>query len=211
MLLGTRFIATRESAVPEFRKKAVLEAESDATTLTQSVTGLWARYTRNTFVREYDASGAPVLPALVQNHAAADIFREAGRRQDADWLPMATGQSAGMIHDLPGAGEVVAAIVREARSVLDALAGIRLHRAAVRCLGLTRRRRGRGSRSDDARAAGRRGATATDGNPDAPGQHWTRTLLASPGSLGSPTREDRSAADGAYLAGVSAGAAVYCQ
>ena len=122
VLLGTRFIATRESSVPEFRKKAVLEAESDATTLTQSVTGLWARYTRNTFVREYDASGAPVLPALVQNHAAADIFREAGRRQDADWLPMATGQSAGMIHDLPGAGEVVAAIVREARSVLDALA-----------------------------------------------------------------------------------------
>ncbi len=120
-MLGTRFIATRESAVPEFRKKAVLEAESDATTITQSVTGLWARYLRNTFVAEYDASGAPVLPALVQSHAAGDIFRDAARRQDPNWLPMATGQSAGLIRDVPGAGEVVDSIIREARAVLDVL------------------------------------------------------------------------------------------
>jgi nitronate monooxygenase len=119
VMLGTRFVATRESAVPEFRKKAVLEAESDATTITQSVTGLWARYLRNTFVTEYDASGAPVLPALVQSHAAVDIFRDAARRQDPAWLPMATGQSAGLIRDVPGAGEVIAAIAREARVVLD--------------------------------------------------------------------------------------------
>jgi nitronate monooxygenase len=109
-MLGTRFIATRESAVPEFRKKAVLEAESDATTITQSATGLWARYLRNTYVDAYDASGAPVLPALVQSRAAADIFREAARREDPSWLAMATGQSAGLVRDL-----------REARAVLDAL------------------------------------------------------------------------------------------
>jgi nitronate monooxygenase len=121
VMLGTRFIATRESAVPEFRKKAVLEAESDATTITQSVTGLWARYLRNTYVDAYDASGAPVLPALVQSRAAADIFREAARREDPAWLAMATGQSAGLVRDLPGAGDVVAAIVREAQSVLDTL------------------------------------------------------------------------------------------
>jgi nitronate monooxygenase len=121
-MLGTRFIATRESAVADFRKKAVLEAESDATTITQSVTGLWARYLRNTFVTEYDASGAPVLPALVQTRAAGDIFADAARREDPGWFPMATGQSAGLIRDLPGAGDVVASIVREARAVLDVLA-----------------------------------------------------------------------------------------
>ena len=37
---------------------------------------------------------------------------------------MATGQSAGLIRDVPGAGEVVAAIVREARAVLDVLARV---------------------------------------------------------------------------------------
>ena len=36
-----------------------------------------------------------------------------------------------------------------------------------------------------------------------PRQHRTRALLASPGTLGPPTREDRPAADGAYVAGVS--------
>jgi nitronate monooxygenase len=121
VMLGTRFVATREATVPEFRKKAVLEAESDATTITRSVTGLWARYLRNTYVSEYDASGAPVLPALVQSQAAGDIFRDAARREDPAWLPMATGQSAGLVRDLPGAADVVASIVREARAVLEGL------------------------------------------------------------------------------------------
>jgi hypothetical protein len=34
---------------------------------------------------------------------------------------MYAGQGVGLIHDLPGAGEVVEAIVREARAVLAAL------------------------------------------------------------------------------------------
>jgi hypothetical protein len=34
---------------------------------------------------------------------------------------MYSGQSVGLIHDLPGAAEVVEAIVREARAVLEAL------------------------------------------------------------------------------------------
>jgi hypothetical protein len=57
----------------------------------------------------------------VQSRAAADIFREAARREDPAWLAMATGQSAGLVRDVPGAGEVVAAIAREARTVLDRL------------------------------------------------------------------------------------------
>jgi hypothetical protein len=39
---------------------------------------------------------------------------------------MMTGQSVGLIRDLPGAAEVVAAIVREARAVLGRL-GERVH------------------------------------------------------------------------------------
>jgi nitronate monooxygenase len=120
-LLGTRFVATREAAVPEFQKKALLEAEAEATTITDSITGLWARYIANTYVREYDASGAPVFPALIQARAAQDIFAHAGKEAAADWFPMPTGQSVGLVHDLPGAGEVVERIVREARQALDRL------------------------------------------------------------------------------------------
>ena len=121
--LGTRFVATRESPVAEFRKKAILEAESHETALSDVVSGLWARYVRNRYIAAYEAAGAPVLPALVQTRAAQDIFDEANRRQDAAWLPLATGQSAGLVRDLPGAGEVIETIVREARAVLTRLAG----------------------------------------------------------------------------------------
>jgi nitronate monooxygenase len=122
-LLGTRFVATREATVPEFQKKALLEAEAEATTITDAITGLWARYLRNTYTSEYDASGAPVFPALVQSRAAQDIFGHAAQQAAPEWFPMPTGQSVGLVHDLPGAAEVVDRIVREARAVLDALAG----------------------------------------------------------------------------------------
>jgi nitronate monooxygenase len=121
ILLGTRFVATRESAIAGYRKKRLLEVDSDATTVTDAATGLYARYLRNRFLDDYEASGAPVLPALVQTRAAQDIFDEAARRQELEYLPLATGQSVGLIRDLPGAGEVVETIVREARSVIARL------------------------------------------------------------------------------------------
>ena len=125
VLLGTRFVATRESAVPEFQKKTLLEAESQATAVTDAITGLWARYIRNSYVAEYEASGAPVFPALLQSRAAQDIFGHALRQNDPAWYPMPTGQSVGLIRDLPGAAEVVQRIVSEAREVLEGLARLR--------------------------------------------------------------------------------------
>jgi nitronate monooxygenase len=128
ILLGTRFVATREATVPEFWKAALLEGQSEVTTITDVFTGLWARGLRNRFVEEYRASAAPVLPPLVQATAAEDIFVAAAKLQEREYFPMWSGQSVGLIHDLPGAGEVVHAIIREAGQVLDAL-GTRVQRA----------------------------------------------------------------------------------
>jgi len=121
VLLGTRFVATRESMASEVYKKRVLESESGATTVTDVLTGLWARALANTFTREYTASGAPVLPPLVQRGAASDVFLAALKQGDPEYSPMMAGQSVGLIRDLPGAGEVVETIIREARAVLSAL------------------------------------------------------------------------------------------
>src|SRR5262249_13316581 len=121
ILLGTRFVATRESLAPELYKKRVLESESDATTLTDVLSGLWARALANRFTREYTEAGAPVLPPLVQRAAANDIYIAALKQGDAEHYPMMCGQSVGLIRDLPGAAEVIQAIVREARAVLQAL------------------------------------------------------------------------------------------
>ncbi len=121
ILLGTRFVATRESMAPEFWKKALLEQEGDDTTLTDAFSGLWLRAIRNTYTEEYRAANAPVLPPLLQTRAASDVIEEARRRADREYFPMLSGQGVGLVRDLPGAGEVVETIVREARTVLAVL------------------------------------------------------------------------------------------
>jgi len=123
VLLGTRFVATRESMAPEIYKKRLLESESGDTTVTDTLSGLWARALANRFTREYTEAGAPVLPPLVQRGAANDVFVGALNRGDADYYPMMAGQSVGLVRDLPGAGEVVETVIREARAVLSALPG----------------------------------------------------------------------------------------
>ena len=121
ILLGTRFVATRESMAPEFWKKSLLEREGDDTTITDAFSGLWLRTLRNTYTARYQTSGAPVLPPLLQTRAAQDIVEEARRRGEGEYFPMLAGQGVGLIRDLPGAGEVVETIVREARAVLTGL------------------------------------------------------------------------------------------
>ncbi len=121
VLLGTRFVATREATAAESWKKSLLERSGEETTVTDAFTGLYARALRNTFSEEYGASGAPVLPALVQSNAAKDIFDAAVAQQNGEYFAMWSGQGVGLIHDLPGAGEVVEAIIREARAVLEKL------------------------------------------------------------------------------------------
>jgi nitronate monooxygenase len=121
VFLGTRFIATREATVPAFWKKTVVETESDATTVTDAFSGLYARGVRNTFAREYDASGAPVLPSLLRRQAAQDIYAATAVRQNREHFPMLSGQSMRLIRDMAGAAEGAEAIVREAREVLRRL------------------------------------------------------------------------------------------
>ena len=121
VLLGPRVVACRESMAPEFYKKTVLEREADATMVTDAFTGQWARALRNPFAVDYRAAGAPTLPSLLQSVIAQDVIAASAKRQDGDYFPMFAGQSVGLVHNLPGAGEVVEAIVREAREVLASL------------------------------------------------------------------------------------------
>ncbi len=118
VLMGTRFIATAESAAPIFHKQALIERDSDSTTLTDAFTGLYARVLRNTFTEEYAASKSPVFPPIVQQVAARDITAAANSRGDGQYYPLYAGQGVGMINDLPSAGDMVHAIIREARDLM---------------------------------------------------------------------------------------------
>lgn len=127
VLLGTRFVATRESSAPEFYKRALLDRDASATVVTDSFTGLYARAIGNRYVDEYRASGAPVLPGLTQRATAQDVYDASAARGTGDYYPMWAGQSVGLIHDLPGAADVVRTIAEEAETVLVGL-GERMRR-----------------------------------------------------------------------------------
>jgi nitronate monooxygenase len=121
VMLGTRFVATRESKAPDFWKQALIEKSSSDTWITDAFSGLRARAIRNRFSEEYTASGAPRLPGLLQTSTAQDIYDAAMKQGDGEHFPMFSGQGLGLIHDLPGAAEVVSALVEEARRALAAL------------------------------------------------------------------------------------------
>jgi nitronate monooxygenase len=121
ILLGTRFVATRESLAPESWKRAILKFASDATAVTTVFTGLPARVLRNRFVENYEASGAPVLPGLLQASLEEPIWTAAKRDDRSDYYPLYAGQSVGVIRDLPSAGDVVRTIADEARRVMQNL------------------------------------------------------------------------------------------
>ena len=81
---------------------------------TVAITGYYTRAFNNAFIERYDG---PVLPSLLQAKLAADVYR-AG---DPEYFPMHGGQSVELIHDLPGAAEVVERICAEAEAVLARL------------------------------------------------------------------------------------------
>jgi nitronate monooxygenase len=96
----------------------MLERTADTTVITDTLSGRFARALRNTFTDQYERSGAPVMPFPAQYLANGDIRQEATTQGQAGYLPLLSGQSVGLIHDLPGAGEVVEATIYQARELL---------------------------------------------------------------------------------------------
>lgn len=122
VMLGTRFIAARESIAPPFFKESVLAAGSGDTLVSDAFTGLPMRVIRNRFVDDY--AGRAVLPPLLQSNAAEDIFKAAARRGDREYFPMPAGESAGLVRDMPPAGEIVRRLIDEAEAVIAGFRGI---------------------------------------------------------------------------------------
>jgi nitronate monooxygenase len=118
VLMGTRFVATRESLAPEFYKQKILHTSSDLTTVTDYFTGMFARVIRNEFTRVYAAKNVPVLPPGSQLGLTMDIQEAAGQQENPEFFPLYAGQGIDLIHDLKSAGEVVDDVIAEAENFL---------------------------------------------------------------------------------------------
>lgn len=120
--LGTRFIATPEANVHERYKRAVLEADVDQTAFVGR--GLAPiRQLGNAFSRKYhelENSGTPMAEreALFKQHS----LKQAALEGDVEWGKVEAGQSAGLVHDIVPAGELLKRLVREVEEARRRLA-----------------------------------------------------------------------------------------
>ena len=122
--IGTRFIATHEAHGHDNYKKRVVSIDEEGTVVTRAASGKPCRLIRNDFTRSWERREAEILPFPIQaarvGRAAGILAREVG---DIDHGNAPCGQTAGLIHDIRTAREVVESMIAEAESVLARLGG----------------------------------------------------------------------------------------
>ncbi len=129
--MGTRFLASREATIPDGWKQAILDA--DSTQVGKFVPWNAAippaegdyftipNVIRTRFVEEADARAA--AGRLDTDELREQLYAAIAAGRLHDLAPMA-GQSAGLIHDLPGAAEVIGRVMREAEAALSMTTGL---------------------------------------------------------------------------------------
>ncbi len=124
ILLGTRFLATKESPLHPNFKQAIVDSDGHDTQLSEIPDiaaglvwpGAMTRSRRNRFIERW----AGREWALRQCRAEANVKLRAARESgDVDEGPLSMGQDAGLIHDIPPAAEVVKRIAHEADELLQ--------------------------------------------------------------------------------------------
>jgi NAD(P)H-dependent flavin oxidoreductase YrpB (nitropropane dioxygenase family) len=123
VLLGTRFLASVESPLHENFKQAIVESDGHDTLLSEIPDlaagmvwpGAMSRSRRNRFIERWAGREWALRQKQAEAFAQIRTAREAGDAQEA---PLSMGQDAGLIHDIPPAGEIVRRIAEEAERIL---------------------------------------------------------------------------------------------
>jgi nitronate monooxygenase len=109
VLVGTAFLATRQSAATAAHRRAIAEASDDGTVLTRAMSGRLARGIPNRAVRTIEHGGS-IAPFPAQNWATGAFRAEAGRRDGGELLSLWAGQAAPLARHTD-AGELFAELV----------------------------------------------------------------------------------------------------
>jgi nitronate monooxygenase len=126
--MGTRFWATQEALVPDAAKAKVLQATGDETIRTSVYDivrqrfwppGYTGRLMRNEFIEKWQGHEK----ALAGVHAnELEKVEKASGTGDFDTANVTVGESIGLIHDIPKAGDLINRIVVEATARLTKFA-----------------------------------------------------------------------------------------
>src|ERR1700720_4077432 len=123
ILLGTRFLATVESPLHPNFKQAIVDSDGHDTQLSEIPDiaaglvwpGAMTRSRRNKFIERWAGREWALRQHRAEAIAKLRASREAG---DVDEGPLSMGQDAGLIWDIPSAGEIVTRIAQQAEEIL---------------------------------------------------------------------------------------------
>ncbi len=124
--MGTRFIASVEAHAGELYRQTIVEASDEDTVRTRCYSGKPMRVRKNKYVDEWetrpqDIQAFPMQAMIsVQNNAMGGIGGQV-EGLDPDKSAFAMGQSAGGVHDVLPAGEIVRRIMAEAHESIALL------------------------------------------------------------------------------------------
>ena len=121
--IGTRFVATHEAHAHENFKQRILQATSSDTTITRAYTGKTARAISNEYTAKWATCQDRLKPFPEQFMLSQENFHGAMEHGDVANGFMPTGQIAGVISDLPSAGEIVRRLVDEVEHAYCTLGG----------------------------------------------------------------------------------------
>ncbi len=117
--VGTRFLATQESAAKDIHKEAVIDSGFDQTLRTPLFDGLAVRMLRNRFTDVWKGRESEILPYPQQRLFMAPIWHATSDAGLKDLTMLGAGQGSGLIKDLPPAGELVDRMVEELYEALE--------------------------------------------------------------------------------------------
>ena len=95
--IGSLLLGTKESALQEFEKQRLRQANESDIMLTKSFSGRYARGLKNTFIQAMENSGI-ILPYPYQNKLTGELRKVAKAHRNADFVNIWAGQS---MHDYP--------------------------------------------------------------------------------------------------------------
>ncbi|HVN01197.1 MAG TPA: nitronate monooxygenase family protein [Caulobacteraceae bacterium] len=132
--MGTRFIASTEAHAGGLYHETILEASDESTVRTRCYSGKPMRVKKNLWVEDWESRPQDIQPFPMQAglSSRAGVMGGIGGQLeglDPDKSCFAMGQSAGGVHDVRPAGEIVDRIMAEADAAIARLETLRRARA----------------------------------------------------------------------------------
>jgi enoyl-[acyl-carrier protein] reductase II len=128
--IGTRFIASTEAHAGQAYREAVVAAQDVDTVRTRCYSGKPMRVMNNPYVADWESRPQEIQPFPLQamHSTQTGVMGGIGGQiegLDPDRSCFAMGQSAGGVHDIKPAAQIVAEMVTEAEAAIDRVARLR--------------------------------------------------------------------------------------